>query len=129
MEIIKLSWVGTRTVHAEETMQVFCDVLGLRLEAEHAGFWMLQLPDGSKVEVFGSESSTNRHFTTGPVVGFLVDDVFSATRRAPGQPGLRSCSSRRSTTVATPGSTFGDRTETSTSSPRIPECLGRIELR
>jgi catechol 2,3-dioxygenase-like lactoylglutathione lyase family enzyme len=79
MEIIKLSWVGTRTAHAEETMQFFRDVLGLRLEAEHAGFWMLQLPDGSKVEVFDSESITNRHFTTGPVVGFLVDDVFSAT--------------------------------------------------
>ena len=79
MEIIKLAWVGTRTADAEPTVQFFRDVLGLPLEAEHAGFWMLQLPDGSKVEVFDSASSTNRHFTTGPVVGFLVDDVFSAT--------------------------------------------------
>ena len=40
---------------------------------------MLQLPDNSKVEVFGPESEVNRHFTTGPVAGFLVDDVQEAT--------------------------------------------------
>ncbi|HMG29682.1 MAG TPA: VOC family protein [Jiangellaceae bacterium] len=78
MEIIKLAWVGTRTDNAEPTVQFFRDVLGLRLEAEHDGFWMLQLPDGSKVEVFGPESPVNRHFTTGPVAGFLVDDISSA---------------------------------------------------
>jgi catechol 2,3-dioxygenase-like lactoylglutathione lyase family enzyme len=78
MEIVKLAWVGTRTENAEPTVQFFREVLGLRLEAEHEGFWMLQLPDGSKVEVFSSESATNSHFTTGPVVGFLVDDVSRA---------------------------------------------------
>jgi catechol 2,3-dioxygenase-like lactoylglutathione lyase family enzyme len=78
VEIIKLAWVGTRTDDPVPTVQFFGDVLGLSVEAEHDGFWMLQLPDGSKVEVFGSDSDTNRHFTTGPVVGFLVDDVFSA---------------------------------------------------
>jgi catechol 2,3-dioxygenase-like lactoylglutathione lyase family enzyme len=39
---------------------------------------VLKLPDGSKVEVFGPDSDINRHFTTGPVAGFLVDDVRSA---------------------------------------------------
>jgi hypothetical protein len=39
----------------------------------------LKLPDGSKVEVFGRDSPVNRHFTTGPVAGFLVDDAFGAT--------------------------------------------------
>jgi hypothetical protein len=39
---------------------------------------MLKLPDGSKVEVFGPDSPINRHFTTGPVAGFLVDDVQDA---------------------------------------------------
>ena len=34
--------------------------------------------DGSKVEVFGPDSEINRHFTTGPVAGFLVDDVRAA---------------------------------------------------
>ena len=78
MEIIKLAWVGTRTADAEPTVRFFRDVLGFPVEAEHEGFWMLKLPDGGKVEVFSSDSETNRHFTTGPVVGFLVDDVFSA---------------------------------------------------
>jgi catechol 2,3-dioxygenase-like lactoylglutathione lyase family enzyme len=39
---------------------------------------VLKLPDGSKVEVFGPDSDVNRHFTTGPVAGFLVDDVTAA---------------------------------------------------
>lgn len=47
-------------------------------EPSGAGFWLLKLPDGSKVEVFGPQSDVNRHFTTGPVAGFLVDDVRAA---------------------------------------------------
>ena len=78
MRISKLAWVGTRTGNAEPTVAFFGDVLGLRLELDRPGFWMLKLPDGSKVEVFGPDSPINRHFTTGPVVGFLVDDVHAA---------------------------------------------------
>jgi hypothetical protein len=78
MRIIKLAWVGTRT-DAEPTVAFFRDVLSLRLELEGPGFWMLKLPDGSKAEVFGPDSPVNRHFTTGPVAGFLVDDVHDAT--------------------------------------------------
>jgi catechol 2,3-dioxygenase-like lactoylglutathione lyase family enzyme len=79
MRIIKLAWVGTRTNNAQSTVAFFRDVLGLRLELEQPGFWMLKLPDGSKVEVFGPDSDVNRHFTTGPVAGFLVDDIQDAT--------------------------------------------------
>jgi catechol 2,3-dioxygenase-like lactoylglutathione lyase family enzyme len=79
MKIIKLGWVGTRTERAEQTVAFLRDVLGLRPEAQQQGFWLFKLPDGSKVEVFGSDSPTNRHFTTGPVAGFLVDDVPGAT--------------------------------------------------
>jgi len=78
MRIIKLAWVGTRTDHAAPTVAFFRDVLGLRLELDRPGFWMLKLPDGSKVEVFGPDSPVNRHFTTGPVAGFLVDDSGNA---------------------------------------------------
>jgi catechol 2,3-dioxygenase-like lactoylglutathione lyase family enzyme len=79
MQIIKLAWVGTRTERAARMVVFLRDVLGLRLNLELEGFWMLRLPDGSKVEVFGPDSPINRHFTTGPVAGFLVDDVFAAT--------------------------------------------------
>jgi hypothetical protein len=38
-----------------------------------------QAPDASKAEVFGPDGDINRHFTTGPVAGFLVDEVQDAT--------------------------------------------------
>ena len=52
--------------------------LGLRSELIVPFTQVLKLPDGSKVEVFGPESKINPHFTTGPVAGFLVDDVHAA---------------------------------------------------
>jgi catechol 2,3-dioxygenase-like lactoylglutathione lyase family enzyme len=79
VRIIKLAWVGTRTDDAEPTVAFFRDVLGLPLELDRPGFWMLKLPDGTKVEVFGPDTDVNRHFTTGPVAGFLVDDMPAAT--------------------------------------------------
>jgi len=79
MDVQKLAWVGTRTRHAEQTVAFFRDVLRLRVALELEEFWVLTLPDGSKVEVFGPDSPVNRHFTTGPVAGFLVDDVAAAT--------------------------------------------------
>jgi catechol 2,3-dioxygenase-like lactoylglutathione lyase family enzyme len=78
VKIIKLAWVGTRTENFEPTVDFFRDVLGLRSELDLPGFRVLKLPDGSKVEVFGPDSDINRHFTTGPVAGFLVDDVRAA---------------------------------------------------
>ncbi len=79
MNIIKLGWVGTRTTNDDATVAFFRDVLGLPVGLELPGFRMMKLPDGSKVEVFGPATDMNRHFTTGPVAGFLVDDVFAAT--------------------------------------------------
>ena len=78
MHVAKLAWVGTRTEEPDATVAFFRDVLGLRVDLQRPGFWMLKLPDGSKVEVFGPDSPINRHFTTGPVAGFLVDDVAAA---------------------------------------------------
>jgi catechol 2,3-dioxygenase-like lactoylglutathione lyase family enzyme len=78
MEVHKLAWVRTRTSRDTETAAFFRDVLGLRTDPVAPGFWVLTLPDGSKVEVFGPQSSINPHFTTGPVAGFLVDDVHAA---------------------------------------------------
>jgi catechol 2,3-dioxygenase-like lactoylglutathione lyase family enzyme len=78
MRIIKLAWVGTRTDNPEPTVAFFHEVLDLPLELRRPGFWMLKLPDGGTVEIFGPDSPVNRHFTTGPVAGFLVDDVHSA---------------------------------------------------
>ena len=93
---------------------------GLRLALQLDDFWVLKLPDGSKVEIFGPDSPTNRHFTTGPVAGFLVDDVFGATEelRSAGVEILLEPVVDDSGNV---GSTSELRMATSTSSPRIPE--------
>lgn len=74
-----MAWVGTRTPQAEATAAFFRDVLGLGVAVEEPDFWVFTLPDGAKVEVFGPDNPVNRHFTTGPVAGFLVDDVAAAT--------------------------------------------------
>ena len=80
VKIHKLAWVGTRTDNFQATAEFFQTVLGLPAGLDIPGFRMLKLPDGSKVEVFGPDSEINRHFTTGPVAGFLVDDVQAAAQ-------------------------------------------------
>ena len=60
---------------AVQTVSFFNDVLGLKMEKHDEDFWVGRLPEGGVVEVFGPTSPHNRHFTTGPVVGFVVDDV------------------------------------------------------
>jgi catechol 2,3-dioxygenase-like lactoylglutathione lyase family enzyme len=77
MELRKIGWVGTRTENPEATADFFGRVLGLRFSHSGDGVWVFQLPDASKVEVFGP--SENQHFTTGPVVEFLTGDVAVAT--------------------------------------------------
>jgi catechol 2,3-dioxygenase-like lactoylglutathione lyase family enzyme len=78
MQLQKIAWLGTRTGQPEAMAELFGRVLGIRFSHQDNGFWVFQLPDGSKVEVFGPHSD-NPHFTTGPVPGFLVDDVDAAT--------------------------------------------------
>jgi hypothetical protein len=77
MHLRKIGWLGTRTDKAQEMADLFGRVLGIPFSHGEEDFWVFQLPDGSKVEVFGPHSD-NPHFTTGPVPGFLVDDVDAA---------------------------------------------------
>jgi catechol 2,3-dioxygenase-like lactoylglutathione lyase family enzyme len=78
MRILGLTWLGVRTEHYPQTVDLFRDVLNLDLSHEERDFANFLLPDGSKVEVFGPASEFNHHFTTGPVAGFLVEDVHAA---------------------------------------------------
>jgi hypothetical protein len=57
---------------------LFGRVMDIPLHHGDGDLWVFQLPDGGKVEIFGPQSD-NPHFTTGPVPGFLVDDVDAAT--------------------------------------------------
>jgi catechol 2,3-dioxygenase-like lactoylglutathione lyase family enzyme len=78
MEIIGLGWLGTRTFHAAALAQFYGEVLGLPLSHEEPGFWVVTLPDGRNVEVFGEGYRGKEHFDTGPVAGFAVRDLPAA---------------------------------------------------
>jgi predicted enzyme related to lactoylglutathione lyase len=73
-----LVWLGTRTRNFDETVRFFGDTLGLPKSHEEPDFTVFRLPNGDTVEVFGPGDTEHEHFDTGPVAGFLVDDVREA---------------------------------------------------
>ena len=79
MQVLSLAWVGTRTTNYTATVTCFKDVLGLGVHSSETDFTVLEVPDGSTVEVFGPASEYNRHFTH-PVAGFRVSDLAGAVR-------------------------------------------------
>jgi catechol 2,3-dioxygenase-like lactoylglutathione lyase family enzyme len=79
MEVRRIAWLGVRTEQADPMVAFLRATLGLALEHEGEGQWVFSLPDGSKVEVFSSQSAHNEHFGHAPVAGFYVDDVAAAT--------------------------------------------------
>ena len=81
MKIRGLARLGTRTREFEDTTRFFRDTLGLRVEHEESDFVIFRLLNGDTVEVFGPSERDHKHFRTGPVVGFLVDDVEVARAR------------------------------------------------
>jgi catechol 2,3-dioxygenase-like lactoylglutathione lyase family enzyme len=78
MKILGLDWVGTRTGQFRETVDFFEQTLGLPVGLREADFVRLDLPNASCLEVFGPDERDHLYFTTGPVVGFLVEDVEAA---------------------------------------------------
>ena len=80
-EFVKgLVWVGSRTEHYKKMVAFYRDTLRLSLDFEEGEFAIFKLADGSKAEVFGPSDTEHTHFSTGPVVGFLVDDLEAARR-------------------------------------------------
>jgi predicted enzyme related to lactoylglutathione lyase len=71
-------WVGVRTEAFDETVAFFRDTLGVPLEVVSSDFGWSKMPNTSQLEVFGPMDSDHRHFTTGPVPEFLVDDLPTA---------------------------------------------------
>ncbi len=78
LEIHGLAWAGTRTERFAETTAFFRDVLALRVVHDTPHQVVFALPGGALVEVFGPGDPDHHHFSTGPVVEFLVDDVPAA---------------------------------------------------
>ena len=75
MRVLGVVWVGTRTDAFDETIGFFRDVLGVPMEVIAPDFGWSRMPDASQLEVFGPTDEEHRHFTTGPVPEFLVDDL------------------------------------------------------
>ena len=90
---------------------------GPRADHQPRGFGLRRLPAsrGGHFEVFGPGDQAHQHFSTGPVVGFVVEDLSAAVREL--EAAGWSCWAGRWTSAAVGGATFGRRTATSMSSP------------
>jgi predicted enzyme related to lactoylglutathione lyase len=78
MRVLGVVWVGTRTTAFDETIAFFRDVLGLPVKEIEPDFGKARMPDSSLIEIFGPSDNEHRHFSTGPVPEFLVDDLSAA---------------------------------------------------
>lgn len=78
MQVTKIGWAGTRTGGYSAMVDFLTAVLGLTVVRQERDFAVLELPSGDKVEVFGPSDQDHQDFTTGPVVGFVVEDLPAA---------------------------------------------------
>jgi hypothetical protein len=77
MNIKGLVWLGTRTSAFQGMVNLYRDILRLKVVYQEPGFVVMDLPNGDRVEVFSEDSPYNTFFAA-PVAGFLVDDIASA---------------------------------------------------
>lgn len=80
MLVKRLGWLGVRTERFDEMVSTLRDTMGISLELEQPGRAMFKLPNGDPIDVFDTSLPQYAMFTTGPVVGFVVDDVESGIR-------------------------------------------------
>lgn len=80
MHVRGIAWAGTRTDRWAETVEMFEHRLGLRRQHDRPGIAVFTLDNGDTLEVFTVAEPDHAHFTTGPVVGFAVDDIDEAQR-------------------------------------------------
>jgi predicted enzyme related to lactoylglutathione lyase len=77
MEVRGLSWMGVRVTDFAGAVAFF-QRLGLEHERTEGEMAVFKARNGDTVEVFGPGDADHRHFSTGPVVGFEVDDIEAA---------------------------------------------------
>ena len=73
--------MGVRTREFAAMVKLFRDALGLELTHAEEEFAVLRAGNGDTIEIFGHDSKYNKHFSSSPVVGFLVDDMDEARDR------------------------------------------------
>ncbi len=114
MEVKGVAWLGIRTAEFEPTVALFRDVMGLEVTREERAVVGLQFPDGTEMGVRRPEDEFHSFFSSGPVVGFLLDDVDAA--RAQMEAAGSSSSDLSNGRAVLAGATSADRTGTSTRS-------------
>jgi catechol 2,3-dioxygenase-like lactoylglutathione lyase family enzyme len=77
MKVKGMIWLGTRTANLDAMVNMYTSVMGLEIVHQEPGFVVMDLPNGDRVEVFGTDSPYSTFFTS-PVAGFLVEDIVSA---------------------------------------------------
>lgn len=75
MSIKGLTWLGTRTARFTELCDFYEKVMGLTPVIATNERHVYRLPNGEAIAVLAEHFAGHEHFTTGPVVGFLVDDI------------------------------------------------------
>jgi catechol 2,3-dioxygenase-like lactoylglutathione lyase family enzyme len=78
MNVLGLTWLGTRAAQFDEMVRFAEDVLGLARSFEREGVVGLELPDGSLFEVFAPGGFAGGHPREGVVGGFEVDNLATA---------------------------------------------------
>jgi catechol 2,3-dioxygenase-like lactoylglutathione lyase family enzyme len=84
LKVHRLGWLTTYTDRFDETRRFFVEVLGLPVEVDEPSFAQLAMADADHdyVEVLGRDDPDSEfeaaNYTTGPVPGWVVDDVVAA---------------------------------------------------
>ena len=88
MAVRSIGFVGMRTERFDETVKLFRDVVGAAITRRNKDMAAFKFTDGTAFEVYGPGDAFHAFFSTGPVVGFRVQD-FDATRSAMVFAGVR----------------------------------------
>ncbi len=81
MTVLKVDFVGLRSDRLDETAALFRDVLGLSVSRQTDDLIGFRLADGTILELYSPANEFHAFFTTGPVIGFRVEN-FDAARQA-----------------------------------------------
>lgn len=71
-----ISWLGVKTKKFEEMKNFYQNMLGLSMAFESKGFCAFKADNGDTFEIFNEEVNEYPHFTSAPVAGFQVDDIY-----------------------------------------------------
>lgn len=65
--------MGVMSEKFNELANFYENIFGLTPVTDTDGFKAYKLPNGDTIEIFDTRFETHNHFTTGPVIGFLID--------------------------------------------------------